>query len=330
MLTATTIKPAVPPKKVELASSLPRFGAAAPAQVGEALVGNIKHLQLADWVYNTAGRVPKDPRIGNLSIQDISSRVNVLLAVYVPALYFSLHPKKKHFWETNGRNVLLWFITLAIALATKSKRFGFNQFLDPFMAKKTNQAGAWQKVLNKFRPDYNYQDLLKNAGLSSRHASWVDVSGDNNALETLKMKVEQLAQKAKDKAKTGATLEPAEKELMENIPKFMNRLTGIRLASTGLNMLLTITIIGILAMEVVFRVIAPLDPDFDASKFRNRNKKQAGSGPQPSGFSVGNPSPKAATPFQAYRPPYAATRMMPPMWPPLSPQSTNGLPGGHY
>jgi|GEM_PF-6843444 len=250
-----------------------------------ALISDVKHINFAKRLFNFFGSLVKNPNVFGLSINDIASRINVFVAVYLPALFFSLHPHKKHFWETNGRNVLIWLTTIAVTLLGKHPKYGVNALLNKLMVHqqkdfpqtdtwKQKASNAWHHTLNTLKPDYDYYELLKIAGIDisdeaskKRENKWSGL--DNNQIEQLKIFKAKL-----EKGQIPKHLTPEEVKLFtENATKLMNRLSTMKLVSFGLITAATVYVVGILAMEIVFRYIAPLDPDFDASKLNKHKKK---------------------------------------------------------
>jgi hypothetical protein len=296
----------------------PRFTGGVAGGAKNALVSEIKGINTANRLYNVFGRIQSDPKIWGFSINDWASRLNTALAVYAPALYFSLVPEKKHFWETNGRNVLIWFTTLGVTVLTKHPTMGVNPMLNHVMPQKRalqpkasetfgDKIGRHvQKGLDVFRPKYDYYDMLHKAGVltqeearNARNNKANKWDLDNNQIERLKMKMEQLSEKFKsNKAIEGMSQSEAE-TFAKNAPKLMNRLSNMKMAALSANAAATIFIIGIWAMNMVFKYIAPHDPDFDASKYnkaKNKSKNSTAasastnvSAPVPTGTPQGNP-----------------------------------------
>lgn len=340
----------------------PRFQGGA-GTAGKELVSEIKNIGTADSLYKKFGRMQVDLKIGGLSINDWASRVNTALAVYLPALYFSLVPEKKHFWETNGRNVLIWFATLGVALGTKHPKIGANGLFNHLMPQKKNLKLAdatgfgdklgrlWQKGLDKLRPSYDYYDLLYKAGVLTEKEmktarnkldnQWASL--DNNQIERLKMKVDQISKELEkpleNRQLEGMTRKDAEK-FLKDAPNLMNRLSSMKIASLLANTGATVYLVGILAMDIVFKYIAPKDPDFDASKLtkykKKSDKKQSTpdtstvTTPKPTGTPTGTPNvtpqapvsfwpnPQSGTLPGAFMPgqPMAAARPLNLPWPP--------------
>jgi hypothetical protein len=270
----------------------PRFNGGMSGQAKNALVTDIKGIEGAKKLHGVFGRVLSDLKIWGFSINDWASRVNTLLAVYAPALYFSLVPEKKHFWETNGRNALIWLTTLGVTILTKHEKVGVNALLNHVMPQKKGLKVAegknlgdkigrlWQKGLDTLRPKYDYYEMLHKAGVLTEEQT-KDVRNkaankwclDNNQIEQLKMKMEQIADKLKNnKAIEGMSKDKAE-AFVKNVPKLMNRMSNMKMAALAANMAATIFVIGIWAMDIVFKYIAPHDPDFDVEKYRKFNKK---------------------------------------------------------
>jgi len=137
------------------------------------------------------------------------------------------------------------------------------------------------KIADLFRPNYSFYELLKLGGLkvtdediATKAPLWAKL--DHNQVEQLKM----MREKAKTALETGEKLpgkmtrQEAE-ALVKNVRNFTTRLGGMNLSTTAVNILATVYVIGILAMDVVFRFIAPWDKDFDRKKAeaaRHKNK----------------------------------------------------------
>lgn len=339
-------------------SRLPQFGLT--STVSHEAAAQIKNLRTAEFLAEKMKfqKLHTDPRFWNLSMQDLLSRLNVALAVYLPATYLSLS-QKKHAWETNGRNAMLWFATLGVAIATKHPKYGLNPLLNPLMRQKVtadtipaelsrlknelellkqdptrhsdkiNKLGKiyskletqltkpsiGTKLLNKLRPNYDYYKLLEEAKIgkfskyTDRQGAWW-ASPDRNQLKTLEVKLQGL----KESTQKGLKLTETDQAFLKNAPKFLNRISSMRVLATLLNMALTVYVIGILVMEVVFRWIAPRDHDFDPTKYRNgkHHKSEKATPPTP--------------PANAGLPPFSQVGVPAPLPPsqlirPLSPQT---------
>jgi hypothetical protein len=72
---------------------------------------------------------------GNLSLEDWASRTATVFSIYIPQGYLSFK-EKKHIWETNSRNVIVWLMTVGIFMLNKSDKFGTNLALNEFMRPK--------------------------------------------------------------------------------------------------------------------------------------------------------------------------------------------------
>lgn len=116
-----------------------RFGSGATA-VSTALATeakrDIKHMASAEKLYRVFGKLSSiELRKFNLSLEDWAGRFLTIFGVYLPQAYFSVK-EKKHVWETNGRNALVWAMTLGVYILSKSEKFGINLLLNEFMRPK--------------------------------------------------------------------------------------------------------------------------------------------------------------------------------------------------
>lgn len=276
----------------------------------EAVVRGLKQAKLAQEKLFSAKIFNTDVRKGGLSLEDVAGRLQTLLGVYLLQGYYSVKDDK-HPWETNGRNAMIWVMTLLLQHMTKSESYGVNTLLfNPFMRQKgvlSSEHQGTQKFLDRFRMKVDYVDILQDAGISmksteldgarsGKKALWAASWLDNNKAELIKKRFEALKDKAADKTKT---LTAEEKKIYEAIPQFFRRINGLNLASTGLIMGATIYLIGGVAMEIVNKVISPLDKDYQGNK-----NKQPGEPQKQSPFSKGHPPSNNANPASQHPTPF--------------------------
>jgi hypothetical protein len=242
------------------------------AEAADDLVTKVKWAGFSKKLANIFNRTFKNPEIWGFSLEDWASRLNVAVAVYFPALLFSCFPDLKHFWETNGRNVLLWFATLGITRVTKDPKIGLNPLvLDKLMQEKARGSSLtpMTRVLNKLRPDFDFHDVFKAAELKdAEKLYWGGL--DKNQKDKIQKALAESADKIKVlQAKPIAELSQADRLLLKlaHAPSLFNRISAMKTISTLVQMGLTVYLIGVVAMEIVFRYIAPRDKDFDASKY---------------------------------------------------------------
>lgn len=284
-----------------------RFGnAPAVKQVAKPLASSaessIRALGLAETIsrhlHTLAGKkgfswLFQDVRKLNMSIEDWASRFNLLLAVYLPQMYFSLK-NNRHKWETNARNFIIWTTTILLTFGVKHPKYGINSLLDTFMKPKMTHAPAeghffsrqWDALTNRFRLHNNYlTDVLTPAGIKvptdPKKIKGFWASMDNNLIDSVWAYIPK-AQKELAGLQTKLAL--SEKELarkatlekfLHTAPQFLKRLGGFQLLSTGVFMALMTYIVGGLMMELVIKYIAPFDHDFDmgdAKKLGNKAK----------------------------------------------------------
>lgn len=87
-------------------------------------------------MYRGIEKVPAlNPSIGGLHLEDIASRLSVILTYYAPQGLLAIAAMQRPF-ETWGRNMLAWAGTLAVAYVAKNQNVGINTFLDTMMRPK--------------------------------------------------------------------------------------------------------------------------------------------------------------------------------------------------
>ncbi len=266
-----------------------RFGSALQTQAADALIGPIRSIKPAEYLRSVFGKLHGDVRIRNTPLEAWASRINTLVAVYTPAFAFSIYPDKKHFWETNGRNALIWLLTIAIALWVNDDKWGLNPQLNKFMQPKvkdpkTLEALPWleRQIINRLRPDYSCFEIMKAAGLKvaekdKAKAFWASL--DKNYVDTMTTEFAKNQDEIARLIKLPLTeLTASQKSLLNLrwVPSMLNRISGFKALATALQAALTVYLVGVLAMEVVFRFIAPHDKDFDASKFKKMKAMKNG------------------------------------------------------
>ncbi|MBY0404580.1 MAG: hypothetical protein K2X66_11825, partial [Cyanobacteria bacterium] len=216
-----------------------------------------------------------------LSMEDKAARLLTILGIYIPQGIASIH-KDQHKWETNGRNALVWTMTLFLTILVKNDKYSVNTFLNHFMANKneisTQPKGAFKKLMAPFGIKGDYFKILESAGIKFDNvkdrakAFWSSL--DDNKMSTIVEHYQYLKTKIADKK----TLTTLEKEAYELVPQFLNRRNLFNLTSTGIISVLTMFVIGKVAMDLVFHFIAPLDHDYDPTRFK---KDKPGNNPNP-------------------------------------------------
>lgn len=291
MVTTITNHSAFPPYRPEKRLLSPRFGAVegqalemtekiAKAAGQEANIRGYRAADMAQKVFG-AGLFNIDSRRGGLSLEDVAGRLQTLVGVYLLQGYYSIKDDK-HPWETNGRNAMVWIITLLLQSLTKSENFGVNTLLfNPLMKQKGAESSRFefvQNALDKTRMNVGYLDILKDAGipmtrqeeaeaLKGKKALWASSWLDNNKIALIKNRYETLKQKAME----GGAIKPEkltaeERRIFESIPGFFHRINGWNGLSTAIIMGVTVYFIGGVAMRIVNKVISPLDKDFDGNQ----------------------------------------------------------------
>ncbi|MEM0952223.1 MAG: hypothetical protein AAGI66_08805 [Cyanobacteria bacterium P01_H01_bin.74] len=267
--------------------------------------GQLKHLRVP--ITNEATGKRLSDYFGNFSVQDrpfglsrqdVTSRVNVGTSIYMPAFFFSLFPHPKHFFETNGRNFIIWWLTLGFTLLTKNDQYGINPLMNfMLMNPKNHQPKApgnnvfakafhhgIQRPLNlmtkPLRPSYNYFDLLEGllnktfSDSDRQKATWASLQSHENGklqnefdkLQDGSNKLTQLTQKLK--------IQNSKAALGKVFSNFKTRVLALKIAAGLVNMALAVYILGIAAMQFVLHYIAPLDYDFiPPSDLKNQNLK---------------------------------------------------------
>ncbi len=308
MVTITTKYNALPPNRSEGRTASPRFaGVASSTTQGIREIfepqAQVQGKRLADILAKpfSLGVFQGDARKWGLSLEDMAGRFQTLLGVYLLQGYYSIKDDK-HPWETNGRNAMIWVMTLLLQQMAKSENFGVNTLLfNPLMKQKgahSSDIGLVQKSLDALRMDKDYLDILQDAGVSitpeeldaarkGKKALWASSWLDANKTALIKKRYDALHAKVVtpgEKALSLNKLTPYERKIYEAIPGFFRRINGWNGLSTAIIMGATIYFIGGVAMRIVNKVISPLDKDFDGNKNR-----QPGQPPKPALFAKGKP-----------------------------------------
>lgn len=248
----------------------PSTRSAPRARFSQAPIAAGRRLRAAQGVFNwleRSGLGKSDWRKGNLSLQDFASRTSLLFSWYVPQTIISIR-HKTHPWENFGRNLTVFLVTLGVLSYTKSDRFSLNTLLfDRFM--KPARLGG------------DYFELLKAAGIDfwekdRKRPFWTKL--DDNQIAKLDDFIQKIAPGASAEGllpweqRVLGKFSDADKLRLHTMgKKFLNRLNGMRLASTGIIIVAMALLVGQLAMEFVFRTFARLDKDFDPQEFKQRH-----------------------------------------------------------
>jgi hypothetical protein len=199
-------------------------------------------------------------KYGGLGLEDWAARCLTLIGLYIPQGYIAVK-NDSHVWETNGRNALMWILAVGIVSFAKNDRWGFNTVLNHFMknrqAEETNT--FWGKLTSKFGLDGDYFKVLKEAGIphkaeDAKRAFWASM--DSNMVDRLVHHYDKLTAK-------GTALSEAEQTSHKLLGQFLRRRNAFSLTATALITGLTVYLIGKVAMDFVFKYIAPLDHDYE-------------------------------------------------------------------
>ncbi len=295
-MVTTTLNSITLPSRWSKGNSIPlRFGSgvASLAKVAGSEVPQeavVRGYRFASFIKNRllGGKLfNNDIRWGGLSLEDMASRVQTLLGVYLLQGYYAIKDDK-HPWETNGRNAVIWVMTLLLQNLAKSENYGVNTLLfNPFMRQKgylSSEMSGLQKFLDHGRMDVDYLDILQDAGIKisdeelkgarkGKKALWASSWLDANKTDLIKKRYRDLHHKIQENAKAIADqrplphiLTPLEEAIEKEIPRFFKRINGWNMASTALLVGATIYFIGGVAMDIVNKVISPLDKDFEGNK----------------------------------------------------------------
>jgi len=327
----------------------------------------------AQW---TKSRITREVDFLNMSLPDWMNRLMLIFCLYVPQAYTSIK-KDQHKWETSGRNVITWFMSIGIFMLMKYDRFSINTLLDNFMRpqgtpyellndklvraqrhlehlKKTAlkekptegaewpfwkrvenrlgigknpirftieqrqanknyrrnlklakrletlipqlnkkrsgmiekfgtaekagqfQGGTFHKAVNRLRLPVNYYDLLNKPGVGIKikpenhyRAFWATL--DALDMELIFKRITHLKEQQKHSLQG---LSKAETVELKSLQQFMRRLSNFKFISFAGATALSVTLGGYLLMWSVFRLIAPLDHDFDPDRMPAKLKQQ--------------------------------------------------------
>jgi hypothetical protein len=313
--------------------------------------GNVRFGGFAQTMFKTLPPA-LNLRVGGLSLEDFTARLMVWL-IYLPqgimAVLYRLNP-----FETWSRNIGAWLGSVGITLIGKHDKYGFNSIFNHMMIKPKvkNPDSFLERLFNRMRPEANYLQLLKEAGVDMKKMGFKDEltkeSFDKNVakkafwsgLDTNEKKMllnlRQQALRQKNMVKVG------------HVDQVMRRMFAARMLSVGTSAMLMAIVIGVLMQKAVFKFISPLD-----KRFTPRSSVFKGKGDEPAPVTTQKPSdtqpekqvkavsvqPAANSP-QAVRPPAATglNTMRPvgngniPFWPGYMP---SGVPqyhnnGGYY
>lgn len=307
--------------------SVPQFGVTswelaalkAAAKGGQEATGTLTHHKIAKSLTKIFDSGPlgrlfsNDLRMRGLSMEDVAARSLTLFGLYIPQGFLSIKDQR-HPYETNGRNALMWTLSVFLTQFLKNKGFGVNSlFLNPLMIEKSQlttfdrqadipkDAGFFirtihrtmkppinwvQRQLNRaFGMDGDYLAVLKDAGIDVNKkdipnammgitAPWADL--DNNKIDLINHRYSELKKLVqKDGLEALSKLEsPLPEAVYRAYPKVLKRLNIFPVISTSIIAAVTIYVIGGLAMIPVYKFIAPLDKDFDAEAYRRSREKK--------------------------------------------------------
>lgn len=102
------------------------------AKAAQAAVGKIANLGFAERIFKAFGRLNADVRRGGMSLEDMAARTLTIFGVYLPQGVMAVK-EDKHKWETNGRNAVVWTMTLGLTWLLKNEKWGLNTILNAFM-----------------------------------------------------------------------------------------------------------------------------------------------------------------------------------------------------
>lgn len=293
MVSAVTQKSAIPAKRTGVGPVSAHFGASSSKAVDA--VAKIAHIDTAKWIQGKFAWAKSDIRVGGLSLEDMAGRLLTLIGIYIPQGYFAIKDEK-HPWETNGRNAVVWLMTIALTSLTKSENYGVNTvLLNPLMQQKGSAVKFLpflKPLVDPLRMDLDYLTILENSGINisaaekegaikGKKALWASSWLDANKLEKIQNRLTELTEKSAKKAK----LSDMEKHMLEAIPSFFKRINTFNFVSVGIITAATVYFIGGVAMRIVNKVFSPLDKDYDgpnAKKSPGAFLLQPGSPPKPS------------------------------------------------
>jgi len=273
----------------------------------------------------------KDIRAGGLSLEDIAGRLQTLIGVYILQGYYAAK-EHKHPYETNGRNAVVWLMTIALPALPKSENFGVNTLLlNPIMQKKgtASKIPGMQNLLDKVRMDADYFDIIEKAGIKvsdaekigaqkGKKALWASGWLDSNRIE----QIQNLAKELQAKVDKKEVLKEGEADILKSIPGFFKRVNTFNIASTAIITAATVYFIGGVAMKIVNKVFTPLDNNPAGGKDKNaKNDKNDKTQPQGSNQPAAAAQPAPMPAMTKPQPPSLPTMQMlsQPSFPPIMP-----------
>jgi hypothetical protein len=287
MVIHLTNQPTIPRNNAAQVRFSPHFGAG-PSTAGSSAVKDIAHIDIANGVLSGIRKlgITKDIRVGGLSLEDISGRLQTLIGVYILQGFFA-YKDQKHPWETNGRNAVVWTMTAALTSWSKSDSYGVNTLLfNHFMKEKgtPNKIPGMKALLDLSRMDVDYLKILEAAGIDvpskdkeaamkGKKALWASSWLDSNKVMRIQNHLESLHAK-KLALKAGETLSEADQKMMEAIPHFFKRVNLANFGSTALITAATVYLIGSVAMQIVNKLFTPLDEDTGMLSIKTKSQKQ--------------------------------------------------------
>lgn len=212
-------------------------------------------------------------KLGNMSLPDWTSRL-MTLGLYIPQGYFAIKYQRQPY-ETWGRNFLVWLSTFYLIMMSKKPDFPINLLFNQlFLPKQKTPKGILSKLVNPIRPEFNYLECFKRAGINldkigakgdlskiiSKNAFWATL--DLNELRQIKFYVERLKNRFRATSEIRLLREKIKVEKFLNNMLVMNVLKNLALA------VLTAYCIGVLVPYLVFKYISPLDKQFARPKMR--------------------------------------------------------------
>jgi len=126
--------------------------------------------------------------------------------------------------------------------------------------------GNWiHKILNRFRLEFDYTEVLKAQGLKlgikdRATASWATL--DSNQFQHVLQRLQTLSAEAPE------TLSQADRQFIKIAPKFLRRMTAFKALSSVFFIGMQAYFLGYFVMMLVTKYLAPLDHDFDPTKKR--------------------------------------------------------------
>jgi hypothetical protein len=256
-----TLLQAMPLRTVVASPKQSHFGNQAVLK-SAAVIGETAVERFSNRIYPFFRKIGKFEmgKMGGLGLEDWAARFLTLVGLYVPQGYIAVK-NDSHVWETNGRNALMWLLAVGIVSFSKNDKWGFNTVLNHFMKNKqtADTKTFWGKLTARFGLDGDYFKVLKEAGIphkaeDAKRAFWASM--DSNMVDRLVHQYDQLTAK-------GKLLTETEQASHKLLGQFLSRRNAFSLTSTALITGLTVYLVGKLAMDFVFKFIAPLDHDYE-------------------------------------------------------------------